>query len=78
LMVVSPLTIKKRWTKLEVIRLFNASETSRRIGVIYPEACIPRRSISRIIAEVAALVGYARQPNEAPQRAGARVARSGR
>lgn len=28
-MIVSRLTIKKRWTKLEVIRLFNASDNSR-------------------------------------------------
>jgi hypothetical protein len=77
LMIVSPLTIKKRWRKLEVVRLFNKSDNARRIGVVYPEAYIPRRSVGRIIAEVAALAAYA-QPNKALQRTGADVARSGR
>jgi hypothetical protein len=60
-MIVSPLTMKKRWTKLEVIRLFNASDNARRIGARYPEAYIPRRSFSRIIAEVAALAAETRR-----------------
>jgi hypothetical protein len=77
LRIVSPLTIKKRWKKLEVIRLFNKSDNARRIGAVYPEADVPRRSVARIIAEVAALAAYA-QPNKAPQRTGARVARPGR
>ena len=77
LMIVSPLTLKKRWKKVEVIRLFNASDNARRIGAAYPEAYIPRRSLVRIIAEVVALAAYAK-PNKPPQRTGARVARSGR
>jgi len=32
LMIVSPLTLKKRWTKSAVIRLFNESENARRVG----------------------------------------------
>ncbi len=74
LMIVSPLTIKKRWKKIEVIRLFNESDNARRIGAVYPEVYIPRRSVARIIAEVAALAAYA-QPNKAVYRTGARVAR---
>jgi hypothetical protein len=77
LMMVSPLTIKKRWKKVEIVRLFNKSDTARRIGAVYPEAYIPRRSVDRIIAEVAALTAYA-QPNKALQRTVARVARPGR
>ncbi len=61
LMIVSPLTLKKRWKKVEVIRLFNESDNARRIGAAYPEAYIPRRSLVRIIAEVAALAAYARK-----------------
>ena len=63
LMVVSPLTLKKRWKKIDVIRLFNGSDNARRIGAVYPEAHIPRRPLVRIIAEVAALVAYAK-PNK--------------
>jgi hypothetical protein len=55
LRIVSPLTLKKRWKKIEVIRLFNESANASRIGAVYPEAYIPRRSIDRIIAEIAAL-----------------------
>lgn len=64
LMVVSPLTLKKRWKKIDVIQLFNKSDNSLRIGTFYPEAYIPRRSLPRIIAEVAALTakGQPRKP----------------
>jgi hypothetical protein len=58
LMIVSPLTLKKRWKKIEVIRLFNESANARRIGAVYPEAYVPRRSLERIIAEIAALAAY--------------------
>ena len=63
LMIVSPLTLKKRWKKIDVIRFFNGSDNARRIGAAYPEAYIPRRPLARIIAEVAALVAYAK-PNK--------------
>ena len=58
LMIVSPLTLKRRWTKIEVIRLFNESDDARRMGAVYPEAYVPRRSLERIIAEIAALAAY--------------------
>jgi hypothetical protein len=59
LMIVSPLTLKKRWTKSAVIRLFNESENARRIGVAYPETYLSGKSVSRIITDVAALAAYA-------------------
>jgi hypothetical protein len=77
LMIMSPLTLKKRWKKIDVIRLFNGSDNARRIGAAYPEAYIPRRPLARIIAEVAALVAYAK-PNKPLQRTGARFARPDR
>jgi len=70
LMIVSPLTLKKRWKKIDVIRLFNGSDNALRTGAAYPEAFIPRRPLVRIIAEVAALVAYAK-PNKPLQRTGA-------
>jgi hypothetical protein len=76
-MLVSPLTLKKRWKKIDVIRLFNGSANARRIGAAYPEAYIPRRPIVRIITELAVLVAHAK-PNKPLQRTGARVARPGR
>jgi hypothetical protein len=76
LMIVSPLTIKKRWKKLEIVGLFNGSDNARRIGAVYPEKYVPRRPLGRIIAEVAALVACT-QPNKA-QRTGPRAARPSR
>jgi hypothetical protein len=57
-MIVSPLTFKKRWTKSAVIRLFNASENARRIGVAYPEMSLSGKSVSRIITDVATLAAH--------------------
>jgi hypothetical protein len=45
-------------------------------GWAFHSEYIARRSVGRIIAEVAALAAYA-QPNKTPQRTGARVARLG-
>jgi hypothetical protein len=64
LMIVSPLTFKKRWTKSAVIRLFNESESARRIGLTYPETSLSGKSVSRIITDVAALAAYG-TPNQA-------------
>ena len=33
-MIVSPLTLKNRWKKIEVINLFNESDNARRVGEI--------------------------------------------
>ena len=73
LMAVSPLTLKKRWQKLAVIRLYNESQNARRIGDIYPEAALSGRSLARIITDVAARVALAK-PNMPLQPTAARVA----
>jgi hypothetical protein len=77
LMIVSPLTLRKRWKEIDIVRLFNESANARRIGAAYPEAYIPRRPLARIIEEIAALVAYAK-PNMPLQRTGVRAARPGR
>jgi hypothetical protein len=61
LMIVSPLTFKNQWKKIEVINLFNESDNARRVREIYPVAYIPRRSLAQIIAEVADLVRLSRK-----------------
>lgn len=43
LMIVFPLTLKKRWTKAAVTRLFNESENARRLGGAYPETSLSER-----------------------------------
>ena len=75
LMIVSPLTLKKRWTKSAVIRLFNESENSRRIAVVYPEMSLSGKSVSRIITDVAALAAHG-TPNRPLQRTRVHGARS--
>lgn len=77
MMIVSPLTLRKRWTKSAVIRLFNASENARRIGRAYPETSLSGRTLTRIIADVAALAAYGK-PNRPLQPIGACGARPGR
>jgi hypothetical protein len=74
LMIVSPLTLKKRWTKSAVIRLFNESENARRIGGAYSETSASRKTLARIITDVAALAAYA-QPNKPVRRIGPRAVR---
>jgi hypothetical protein len=58
LMLLSPLTLKRKWAKSAVIRLFNESENARRLGVAYPEASISGKTLTHIITEVAALAAY--------------------
>jgi len=74
LMIVSPLTLKKRWTKSAVIRLFNESENARRIGGVYPETSAFGKTLARIITDVAALAACA-QPNKSVRRIGPRAVR---
>jgi mannose-6-phosphate isomerase-like protein (cupin superfamily) len=76
LMVISPFTLKKRWKKKDVIRLFNESDNARRLGTAFPEEYIPRRSLARIISEIASLTARSRPSRRA--RTGTPVARSGR
>jgi hypothetical protein len=77
LMIVSPLTLKKRWTKSAVIRLFNESENARRIGGAYPETSVSGKTLVRIITDVAALAAYA-QPNKPLRRIRTRDVRPAR
>jgi len=77
LMIVSPLTLKKRWTKSAVIRLFNESENARRIGGAYPKTSLSGKTLMRIIVDVAALAAYAK-PNRPRQRIGIRDTRPAR
>jgi hypothetical protein len=73
LMAVSPLTLKKTWRKSEVIRLFNQSQSARRLRGTYPETALSGRPLARIIADVAALAALAK-PTMPRRRSAARVA----
>jgi hypothetical protein len=55
-MAVSPLTIKKRWTKFEIIQLFNRSPNARRMEEAYLETRLSNRPVSRVVTDIAALI----------------------
>lgn len=54
--VVSPLTLKKRWTKKEVIAMFNASTTARKLGRQYSERSLSAKRFDRIMGEIVGLI----------------------
>jgi len=56
LMVVSPLTLKKRWTKKEIVAMFNNSDTARQLGKQYSTRSLSSKRLDRIVAEIAALI----------------------
>jgi hypothetical protein len=62
LMVVSPLTFKKRWTKKEVIELFNKSKTAKQADLEYPLKSLSSRRFDRILGEVVKLILSANKP----------------
>lgn len=57
--VVSPLTFKKRWTKKEVIAMFNASTAARKLGEQYSERSLSAKRFDRIMGEIVALIAAA-------------------
>jgi hypothetical protein len=54
--VVSPLTVKSRWTKKEIVAMFNNSDTARRSGESYPTRSLSARRLDRIVREIAVMV----------------------
>ena len=54
-MVLTPLTMKKRWTKLEVIRLFNQRKNQTAGEKVYSEKSLSSKRFDRILADIVAL-----------------------
>ncbi len=63
--VLSPLTAKKRWTKKEVIGMFNASSAARKLGRQYSERPLSAKRFDRILSEIVVLIGAANKSSEA-------------
>jgi hypothetical protein len=55
-MIVSPLTLKKVWTKKEIIAMFNKSKTAAQAGLEYPARSLSSKRFDRIIAEIVKLL----------------------
>lgn len=64
LMAVSPLVLKKRWTKAEILQLFRASATGKRIGNPREDKLLLRQRLDALILMVADLVEQGRRPNK--------------
>ena len=62
--VVSPLTFKKRWTKKEVIAMFNSSSAARKLGGQYSERSLSSKRFDRIVSEIVALIRAANKASE--------------
>ena len=73
LSAISPLTLDKRWTKIRVIEMFNASENARRGGMGYPQRSLANRRLAAVIRDVADLLNQAERaaPPAARQNTGA-------
>jgi len=54
-MVVSPMTFKKRWTKKEIVRMFNKRENNFD-GATYSEKSISAKRFDRIFREIVDLL----------------------
>jgi hypothetical protein len=55
-MMISPLTIKKRWTKLEIIKLFNERENVEvGEGKKYSEKSLSAKCLEKIISDLVEL-----------------------
>ena len=52
-MVVSPICFKKRWTKKEIIHLYNNSRCSEITGEKYSEKSLSAKRVDRIVVDVA-------------------------
>ncbi len=55
--VLSPLTLKKKWTKLEVIRLYNERKNNKKGEQPYPERSLSSKRFDRILADIVQLLG---------------------
>ena len=54
--VLSPLTIKKRWSKREVIHLYNQRTNRAKDDLLYSEKSLSSKRLDRIIREIADLL----------------------
>lgn len=70
LRAISPLVLKKNWTKAELLRLYRDSATGRRHGLPYREKDVLRERLDTVILILADLVARAKSSPEAKLRCG--------
>jgi hypothetical protein len=55
-MVLTPLVFKKRWTKREIIKLFNERKNKNETSELYSEKSISSKRLERIVENLVALL----------------------
>ena len=56
-MILAPgMTIYNKWTKKNIINLFNKSPNAKELGIEYPQKSIQSKKVSTIIKEISALI----------------------
>ncbi len=58
-MAISPLTFKNRWTKLEVIRLYNERQNKKEDEEPYPTRSLSSKRFDRILSDIVELTARA-------------------
>ena len=53
---VSPLTLKKHWTKKEVIAMYNGSDVARKLGGQYSERSLSAKRFDKILSDIVSLI----------------------
>ena len=56
LKVISPLTIKKKWTKKELIQLFNNRSNKKLNSLQYPEKSLSAKRFDKILSEIVSIL----------------------
>jgi hypothetical protein len=56
LMTISPLAVKKRWTKKEIVELYNAQSANADGRTHYPTKSLSSKPLGRVIREIADLI----------------------
>lgn len=59
-MIISPLTLKKRWTKREMIALYNNEIEDSDQASLYPTTSLSSQRVEQIVREIVALISQRR------------------
>lgn len=60
-MTISPLTFKKRWTKMDIIELYNSSKGPGRS--LYPTTSLGNKSLEKVVTDIVELLAAQKKTN---------------
>lgn len=61
-MTISPIVFKKRWTKKEIINMFNGSDTARSLGRQYSTKSLSSKRLELIVRQIVEIIRSADHP----------------